>query len=124
MAKTLIEAPKAQCPARVAQSTNGNMKAVCCGSPSQANGFCTAHQHVHRILTAWAEIGYAPLTINEHYTVPSGYAACEEVALLCPAPGTWFGFTELQNKRLREQKRKDRYTQIMDAIAKVRKEAA
>jgi hypothetical protein len=124
MAKTLLEAPKAQCPARVAQSTNGNMKAVCCGSPSQANGFCTAHQHVHRILTAWAEVGYAALNINEHYSVPSGYAACEEIALLCPAPGTWFGFTERQNKMLIAQGRKDRYSQIMDAISRVRNREA
>jgi hypothetical protein len=124
MGKTLLEAPQAQCPARVAQSTNGNMKAVCCGSLAHANGFCTAHQHVHRILTAWAEVGYASLTINEHYSVPAGYAACEEIALLCPAPGTWFGFTERQNKMLIAQGRKDRYTQIMNAIMKVRNREA
>lgn len=117
MIKSLLEAPRTTCPAEIfALKDKNRVGVVVCGNPATHHSFCSDHAHIHTLLLAVAAAGYPERQINQYYHVEGGIRAWEDVCLRVPSPGQWFGLNPNQAKWLKQDGRKDRYTQIMEAV--------
>lgn len=113
-----MSSSSSMCPARlfVAESRSHGIQTKVCGAQSQANGFCKSHGYCAKLLQDAKQASYPAIDINPCLSIQSGLISWHDAILTCPAPGQWFGFSAEQSRQLLKAGRKDRYTQIVQAL--------